>query len=52
MILGDGSRIELNTDTKVVVRYGLDRRRVELVHGEALFDVAPNKSRPSPSRPA
>lgn len=46
VILSDGSRIELNTDTKVVVRYGLDRRRVELVHGEALFDVAPNKSRP------
>lgn len=46
VILSDGSRIELNTDTRVVVRYGFDRRRIDLVQGEALFEVAPSKSRP------
>jgi transmembrane sensor len=44
--LNDGSRIELNTNTKLVVRYSKDERRIELVHGEALFDVAHDAARP------
>ena len=37
--LSDGSTIELNTDTQVVVHYRHGARSVELVHGEALFHV-------------
>jgi transmembrane sensor len=37
--LSDGSRIELNTDSKVVIRYSAKARRVDLVRGEALFEV-------------
>ncbi len=38
--LQDGTRITLNTDTRVVVRYDAKARRVRLEHGEALFQVA------------
>jgi|KBSMisStaDraftv2_1062788.scaffolds.fasta_scaffold196032_1 transmembrane sensor len=44
--LGDGSVISLNTDSEVVVRYSDQRRDIDLVRGEALFDVAKNKARP------
>jgi transmembrane sensor len=44
--LADGSRIALNTDTKVVVRYSEGRRDIRLVRGEAQFDVAKNPNRP------
>jgi transmembrane sensor len=44
--LDDGSRIELNTNTKLVVRFSEDERRIELVRGEALFDVAHDAARP------
>lgn len=44
--LEDGSRIALNTDTEVEVRYARDERRVTLDRGEAMFDVAPNHARP------
>lgn len=44
--LADGSRIALNTDTKVVVRYTEGRRDIRLVRGEAQFDVARNPDRP------
>ncbi|UYY59181.1 FecR family protein [Sphingomonas sp. S2-65] len=44
--LEDGSRIALNTDTEVEVRYARDERRVTLERGEAMFDVAPNHARP------
>ncbi len=37
--LQDGSRITLNTDTRVVVRYDAHARRVRLQRGEALFEV-------------
>ncbi len=37
--LQDGSRITLNTDTRVVVRYDAEARRVRLERGEALFEV-------------
>ncbi len=37
--LQDGSRITLNTDTRVLVRYDAEARRVRLERGEALFEV-------------
>lgn len=40
VMLEDGSRIELNTSSKVVVRYRRGMRDVRLVEGEALFHIA------------
>jgi transmembrane sensor len=37
--LQDGTRITLNTSTRVVVRYDAGARRVRLERGEALFEV-------------
>ena len=42
VVLGDNSRIELNTDSKVVVRFRRGVREVRLIKGEALFDAAPD----------
>lgn len=44
--LADGSRLTLNTDTALTVRYSDSRRQIELLRGEAYFEVAPNKNRP------
>ncbi len=44
--LADGSRLMLNTDTALAVRFSESRRRIELLRGEAYFEVAPNKQRP------
>ncbi len=44
--LADGSRLTLNTDTALVVRYSDNLRQIELLRGEAYFEVAPNKQRP------
>ena len=44
--LEDGSVVTLNTDSEILVRYSDTLRAVELLHGEALFDVAKHKSRP------
>jgi transmembrane sensor len=44
--LEDGSSITLNTASEVRVRYGAEERNVELVAGEALFDVARDPARP------
>ncbi len=44
--LEDGSRVQLNTDSAVRVRYSAGQRRVELVRGQALFQVAHNPQRP------
>ncbi len=44
--LADGSAITLNTETTLDVAYTKSARNVELVGGEALFDVAKDKSRP------
>ena len=46
VVLNDGSRVALNTDTKVIVRYQPHHRLVRLEHGEAAFDVAHDRSRP------
>ncbi|WAC49194.1 FecR domain-containing protein [Asticcacaulis sp. SL142] len=44
--LADGTRIILNTDTVFKVRYSRGERRIEMVQGEALFDVAHDPDRP------
>jgi transmembrane sensor len=44
--LKDGSVVTLNTASEILVNYSDDLRSVELIHGEALFDVAKNKARP------
>jgi len=44
--LEDGSRIALNTDSSVEVRYNAAQRLVELDRGEAMFEVAHNSARP------
>lgn len=45
-ILADGTRITLDGATRLEVRLGAHRRQVELVRGEAFFDVAHDASRP------
>ncbi len=44
--LADGSRIDLNTASRVEVDFTERRRTVRLVEGEALFDIARDASRP------
>lgn len=44
--LADGSQVYLNTNTVIDVNYTLERRVINLLKGEANFDVAPDKSRP------
>lgn len=46
VVLEDGTRMILNTDTRVVVDYHKGQRDVRLDHGEALFEVAHNAERP------
>lgn len=44
--LSDGSVVSLNTDSEIAVRFMKDLRSIDLVQGEALFDVAKDKARP------
>lgn len=44
--LDDGTRISLNSDSRVSVAYADGERRVRLARGEALFDVARDPGRP------
>jgi len=44
--LEDGSRLQLNTETKVRVRYSAKARQLVLQRGEALFTVAHDTTRP------
>lgn len=44
--LSDGSSLELNTDTEVRVHFNHRQRHVDLVRGEAFFNVAHNADRP------
>lgn len=45
-VLPDGSRVDLNGDSDITVEYSAGIRRVVLVRGEGLFDVAKDPSRP------
>ncbi len=42
----DGSVIQMNVSSELVVRYYATRRTIELVRGEAAFEVAANAERP------
>ncbi len=44
--LADGSRVSLNSNTRVVVAYRSEQRKVHLTRGEALFEVAKDRTRP------
>ena len=44
--LADGSTVELNTDTELLVEYTDARRRVVMTRGEAFFEVAEEEGRP------
>lgn len=44
--LSDGSRVELNTNTRIIVRYTDAVRHITLDRGEAVFAVVHNPSRP------
>lgn len=46
LALEDGSVITLNTDSRVRVSFDAHGRNIELLRGEAMFDVAKDKSRP------
>jgi len=46
LVLGDGSRVTLNTSSKIEIRLRTDRRVVDLIEGEALFEVAHEAKRP------
>ncbi|UTW54606.1 FecR domain-containing protein [Kordiimonas sp. SCSIO 12610] len=44
--LDDGSRLHLNTASKLSVTLEDDIRRVDMAYGEAIFDIAKDKDRP------
>lgn len=44
--LADGTQVELDTDTRIKVRYVAGERRVVLERGQALFTVARDAARP------
>lgn len=46
IVLKDGSRVRLNTNSQVIVRFTRDERRVVLARGEAFFEAAHNAARP------
>lgn len=46
VVLGDGTRMSLNTATRVKVELGPTLRRVSVEGGEAFFEVAKDASRP------
>ncbi|MEH3147670.1 MAG: FecR family protein [Methylobacterium frigidaeris] len=45
-VLADGTRVDLNTGTALALRFTATERGVDLLRGEALFDVAPDPARP------
>lgn len=46
LVLADGSTVQLNSRSRIRVRYTDHERRIELLEGQALFQVAKNKQRP------
>lgn len=44
--LDDGSQVELNTDSEVIVSFSEQQRDIKLVKGEAFFTVAKNPNKP------
>ena len=46
VVLSDGSKLHLNSNSVVEVEYDDDTRQLRLLRGEAFFEVAHNKSQP------
>ncbi|MDP4026644.1 FecR domain-containing protein [Methylobacterium sp. NEAU 140] len=46
MALPDGSRAVLNTDTALALRFTTEARDIDLLRGEAMFEVVPDRDRP------
>jgi transmembrane sensor len=46
LMLADGSTVELDTRSKIQVRYSENERTIELLEGQALFHVAKDVARP------
>jgi transmembrane sensor len=46
LTLADGSTVDLNSQSRIRVRYSDDERRIELLEGQALFRVTRNPARP------
>jgi len=46
LALEDGSTIELNARSRLEVRFNREQRRIEILDGQALFDVAKDSRRP------
>jgi transmembrane sensor len=46
LALSDGSTVDLNARSKLRIEFSKDERLVELLEGQALFQVAKDKSRP------
>lgn len=44
--LDDGSKVALDAGSAIAVQYGAGRREVELLSGQAFFEVVPNRERP------
>ena len=44
--LDDGSKVALDAGSAIAVRYVASRREVELLSGQAFFEVTPNRERP------
>lgn len=46
LALSDGSRIALNAQSKIRIRFSSEQRSIELVAGQAFFEAAKDKNRP------
>ncbi len=46
IVLADGSTVDLNSRSKIRIRFSSERRGVELIEGQALFKVAKDHARP------
>ncbi len=46
VVLADGSVVSLNTNSEISVQFTGNARNIDLLRGEALFDVAKNRHRP------
>lgn len=46
IVLADGSTVELNSRSKIRIRFSAERRGVQLIEGQALFKVAKDHARP------
>lgn len=46
VVLEDGSHVTLDTGSRIEVAVGADERRIDVIHGDAYFEVAKDPKRP------